>query len=64
MSKPNRSPERITPLIERLKTVWQADQNYHLRLGQLIMNVYREDIYNIEDEEFIQRIERFYAKRR
>jgi len=32
----------------------------HLRLSQLIINVYEDDFYNVEDYSFIRRLEEFY----
>ena len=44
---------------KRLLALWQA--NPELRLAQLIQNVYHnEDIYNVEDEDFIETLEWAY----
>ena len=53
-----RDKDRIPDILMRLNDVW--DQCPDLRLGQLILNVYQNDFYGMEDEEFISHIEDFY----
>lgn len=55
-----RNPLRICKVLDRLEEVWA--ENPDLRLGQLILNVIRDEsqLYNIEDEQLIERIEKFY----
>ena len=56
-----RNPKRITEILDRLQKVWEKYPD--LRLGQLINNIYWNfDIYHIEDEQFINAIEGFYAE--
>jgi uncharacterized protein YihD (DUF1040 family) len=55
-----RKKERIQPIITRLWNVW--NEHPHLRLAQLIGNVFRDDPYHVEDEEFITKIEQYYGK--
>ncbi len=54
-----RNPLRICKVVDRLEEVWA--QYPDLRLGQLILNLQRDyNIYNMEDEELIEKIEKFY----
>ena len=53
-----RDPQRIRPLLVRLMLAWQTCPD--LRLGQLISNS-SGGAYYIEDEEFIQDIEKYVA---
>jgi len=53
-----REAKRIPKILKRLQKVWK--NNPDLRLAQLIVNVYRDDPYYIEDEKFIKEIEEFY----
>jgi len=51
-----RDPQRIGPLLERLRRAWEANPN--LRLGQLIVNEIDETrLYFIEDEELIDALD-------
>ena len=53
-----RNPNRIQPILDRLRKLWEAHPE--LRLGQLIGNVFdyssKPDIYYFEDEEFIDKL--------
>ena len=67
-----RDINRIPKILKRLDELWES--NPDLRLGQLILNVFHnkkhimgketnpifENFYNIEDEEFIDSLEKFY----
>ena len=56
-----RDPERIDAFLERLRKIWM--RNPDLRFGQLVLNV-SENIpllYNIEDDEFIKKMEKHYT---
>jgi len=54
-----RDPARIEPTLQRIREVWQ--RNPDARLGQIIANVTTEDdVYFIEDEELINRVETLY----
>lgn len=55
-----RDPNRIVNYLNVLAQVWAIHPD--LRLGQLILNVFPNDkvLYNIEDEELIQRIIEYY----
>jgi len=56
-----RDPERIDVFLERLRKIWM--RNPDLRFGQLVLNV-SENIpllYNIEDDEFIKKMEKCYT---
>jgi len=63
-----RSKERIPEILDRLQKIWE--ENPDLRLGQLIENVFPntsydfKSAYNIEDEEFIKELEKFYSEER
>jgi len=62
-----RDPKRIPIILKRLENIWRRFPD--LRLGQLIENVFpnrgiaghSESAYYLEDEEFIERIEKFYS---
>lgn len=47
-------------IVERLYRVWV--ENPHLRFGQLVKNVIRENLYNVEDSDLIDKIESFYDR--
>ncbi len=51
-------------IIERLFILWTKGDNYHLRFGQLIGNVIRDEavLYNIEDFDLIEKLEKGYEK--
>jgi len=59
-----RNPKRIPEILERLRKVWEAQPD--MRLGQLIENIFPNtdydyiSAYNIEDEEFMDTIEKHY----
>lgn len=56
-----RDPERIDAFLEQLRKIWM--RNPDLRFGQLVLNV-SENIpllYNIEDDEFIEKMEKCYT---
>jgi len=51
-----RKPERIDPIIERLRSLWHT--NPDLRLGQIIVNAFgTADPFYVEDELFILSLE-------
>lgn len=56
----SRDPNRIPQLMARLQRAWQ--HHPHLRLGQIIDNAshytFGDDIFTVEDEEFVQEIMR------
>lgn len=67
-----RDPNRIPQILSRLQAVWEKYPD--LRLGQLIENTYGcvsrtgdeecctgRCTYNIEDDEFVTKIEKLYA---
>lgn len=56
--KPPRDPNRIPLILARLQRAWEACPD--MRLGQLIL-VAPGDLFNIEDEELLIRIERVIA---
>ena len=56
--KPPRDPSRIPQILARLQRTWEACPD--MRLGQLIL-VAPGDLFNIEDEELLIRIERVIA---
>lgn len=62
-----RDPKRIPKVLEKIERLWSKFPD--LRLGQLILNVFSLHngiyvaVYNMEDEEFVNRIEEFYAGR-
>jgi len=56
--RPPRDPSRIPQILARLQRAWEACPD--MRLGQLIL-VAPGDLFNIEDEELLIRIERVIA---
>jgi hypothetical protein len=52
--KLNRDIDRIPVILGQLEQLWERYPD--LRLGQLILNVFREDFYHVEDEDFIRRM--------
>lgn len=57
MDKRACSPQQKKEIMERLYAVWI--NNPELRLGQLLYNAFPNvDIFYIEDEDFIQKLER------
>ncbi len=62
-----RDPKRIPKVLEKIERLWSKFPD--LRLGQLILNVFSLHngiyvaVYNMEDEEFVNRIEEFYVGR-
>jgi len=56
--KPPRDPKRIPQILARLQRAWETCPD--MRLGQLIL-VAPGDLFNIEDEELLIRIERVIA---
>lgn len=56
------TPEEKRIVLERFYTLWMRYPQ--LRFGQLIKNAFLEDIYYVEDEPFIEGLERFYYQRR
>lgn len=58
-----RDPERITRILEFLRVIWS--RNPDLRLGQLLLNCAypnTDDIYYLEDDELLKRLEETYFK--
>ena len=55
-----RNPNRIIPVLIALAQVWKMQPD--LRLGQLILNAVNNEkvLYNIEDDDLINRIAEFY----
>ena len=58
MGKEPRSPERIEPILEKLKEAWEIYPD--MRLGQLFMTCAGTgDMFGIEDEEFLEHVQRY-----
>lgn len=59
-----RDPERTDAFLERLKKIWM--RNPDLRFGQLVLNISRNSslLYNIEDDEFIEKMEKYYTPKK
>lgn len=58
-----RDIKRIPEVVTRLQKVWEKHPD--LRLGQLILNIEGQcntPIYYLEDDELINKIERFYSE--
>lgn len=54
-----RNKDRIDIIINRLENIWLEFPD--LRLGQLLLNVSNDpELYYLEDEELIKRLELFY----
>ena len=57
-----RDPKRISQILKKLQKVWE--KNPELRLAQLIENAFLysgKDVYYVEDEDLIKKIEEFYS---
>jgi hypothetical protein len=56
-----RDPARIPDMLARLEKLWKERPD--LRLGQLILNVAHagEDLYYLEDEALLARLEELYG---
>lgn len=58
-----RDPKRIPKILDELKGIWSSFPD--LRLGQLIINVFDDplyDLYYVEDEEFIKIVRDHYSE--
>jgi len=49
-----RDPARIPVILGQLEMLWERYPD--LRLGQLILNVFRDDFYHLEDEDLIDQL--------
>lgn len=49
-----RDPDRIPVILGQLEQLWERYPD--LRLGQLILNAFRDDFYGVEDEDLIRRM--------
>ena len=53
-----RKRSRITPIIRKIEEVWREHPD--LRLGQLLIDcVGHKDLFNLEDDELMEALERF-----
>jgi len=54
-----RDPERIAPILELIKEIWEKCPD--LRLTQLIMNALRlnQDPYYIEDDDLLKALQKY-----
>lgn len=60
MGKEPRSPERIVPILEKIKEAWTLYPD--MRLGQLLaICMQSANISGIEDEELLRGIEKYIA---
>ena len=56
-----RKKDRIDSIVTKLEEIWV--QFPDLRLGQLLLNVSKDpELYYLEDEELIEKLEKFYCK--
>lgn len=60
-----RTPDRIEPLLERLKEAWQLEPDW--RFGQLVFNLLHieqpvPDMFSLEDRRWQRRIDKFIAE--
>lgn len=54
-----RDPNRIGPILEGIKKVWE--ENPDMRLGQLLCNVMRDPaLYYVEDDQLVRMLELYY----
>jgi len=56
-----RDPARIDQILDRIRTVWYAHPDW--RLGQLLQNIgafHRYDVFYIEDEDVLKRLQIAY----
>ena len=56
-----RDPNRIKPFLEEIEKLWSKNPDW--RFGQLVINVTRTgvvntEIYNMEEEEFLKKMEK------
>lgn len=49
-----RDPDRIPVILGQIEQLWERYPD--LRLGQLILNIFRDDFYHVEDEELVRRL--------
>ena len=54
-----RDPKRIRPLLDRLEAVWT--QYPDIRLGQMVVVASPADVFSVEDDRLIVRIEQLAA---
>jgi hypothetical protein len=52
--------EEKREIVERLYKLWTHEK--FMRLSQLMLNVYRQDFYHVEDYDFLDTLEAFYKK--
>lgn len=62
MKQATRDPERIAPLLNAIKGIWESSPD--LRLGQLIMILVRSkdpfpDLFYLEDDELEQKVREY-----
>lgn len=56
-----RRKDRIDSILNKLEEIWLEFPD--LRLGQFLLNVSRDpELYYIEDDELIKKLESFYCK--
>lgn len=61
--KHNDSVERINDMLELIRIIWSKPENDQLRLGQLILNVVKEDqLYYLEDEDLYRMLKKQYIR--
>lgn len=62
LSKPKKrafTQRKKSEVLFRLEQLWNSGGREYLRLGQLIVNTVKEDeVYNIEDFDLIERLEK------
>jgi len=62
-----RDPERIPKILAKIEKLWSKYPD--MRLGQLILNCFSlhngvtMGVYYMEDEDFVKKLEEFYASR-
>lgn len=49
-----RDPDRIPVILAQIEQLWERYPD--LRLGQLILNIFRDDFYHVEDEDLVRRL--------
>jgi uncharacterized protein YihD (DUF1040 family) len=56
-----RDPERISEILNELKSIWNSFPD--LRLGQMLLNVFNDqELYYVEDKDLIKHIRHHYSE--
>ena len=56
-----RNPKRIPGILKILEKIWKKYPD--LRLGQLLENAVKKNLYYMEDEKLMEELEKFYKNK-